>query len=197
MAALVRENSRFLPPQMADKLTFPARFASMRAMKDNMPETLTISLSLADETATRALGRRLAPLLALGDFVALTGDLGAGKTALARAIIQARYGAGGEDEDVPSPTFTLIQTYETPDLLITHADLYRLDEPEDLRELGLGEALDEGTVLMEWPDRMGALPANRLDIVLSLEGAPAATARVARLTAHGPSWVRRLNALKL
>tara|TARA_R110000868_G_scaffold183929_5_gene425315 strand:+ start:501 stop:1040 length:540 start_codon:yes stop_codon:yes gene_type:complete len=179
---------------MVAKLTFPARFASMRAMKDHMAEALTISLSLADEAATRALGRHLAPLLALGDFVALTGDLGAGKTALARAIIQARYGAGGEDEDVPSPTFTLIQIYETPDLLITHADLYRLDDPEDLRELGLGEALDEGAVLMEWPDRMGELPRDRLDIVLSLEGDGA---RIARLTAHGASWVRRLNALKL
>lgn len=179
---------------MADKLTFPVCFASMRAMKDNMLEPLTISLSLADEMATRALGRRLAPLLALGDFVALTGDLGAGKTALARAIIQARYGEGGEDEDVPSPTFTLIQTYDTPDLLITHADLYRLDDPEDLRELGLGDALDEGAVLMEWPDRMGALPGDRLDIVLGLEGDGA---RIARLTAHGASWVGRLNALKL
>tara|TARA_R110002074_G_scaffold6100_4_gene28642 strand:- start:1654 stop:2154 length:501 start_codon:yes stop_codon:yes gene_type:complete len=166
-------------------------------MMDNMPAPLTISLSLTDESATRALGRRLAPLLETGDFVALTGDLGAGKTALARAIIQARYGEGGEDEDVPSPTFTLIQTYETPDLLITHADLYRLDDPEDLRELGLGEALDEGAVLMEWPDRMGTPPANRLDIVLSLEGGTVTGARGAHLTAHGPSWVRRLNALKL
>lgn len=162
-----------------------------------MPAPLMITLRLADETATLALGHRLAPLLETGDFVALTGDLGAGKTALARAIIQARYGAGGEDEDVPSPTFTLIQTYETPDLLITHADLYRLDEPEDLRELGLGEALDEGAVLMEWPDRMGALPADRLDIVLSLEGDPASGTRGVRLTAHGSSWVARLNALKL
>tara|TARA_R110000868_G_scaffold57875_4_gene178534 strand:+ start:21361 stop:21900 length:540 start_codon:yes stop_codon:yes gene_type:complete len=179
---------------MAAKLTFRLRFASMRAMKDKMTDPLSLTLTLADEKATLALGRRLAPLLTTGDFVAFTGDLGAGKTALARAIIQARYGAGGEEEDVPSPTFTLIQTYETPDLLITHADLYRLDDPDDLRELGLGEALDEGAVLMEWPDRMGALPATRLDIVLSLEGE---NARRVQLTAHGASWVCRLDALKL
>ncbi len=179
---------------MAVKLTFQPRFASMRAMKDKMTEPLSLTLALADEKATLALGRRLAALLTVGDFVALTGDLGAGKTALARAIIRARYGAGGEEEDVPSPTFTLIQTYETPDLLITHADLYRLDDPDDLRELGLGEALDEGAVLMEWPDRMGRLPADRLDIVLTLEGD---SARQVQLTAHGTAWVRRLQALKL
>ena len=164
---------------------------------------VTRAFDLPDEAATQALGRALATMLEVGDFVALTGDLGAGKTALARAIIQARFGAGGADEDVPSPTFTLVQTYETPDLLITHVDLYRIEAPEDARELGLAEALDEGAMLMEWPDRLGPLPATRLDIVLTLGATPAnaasgtdTTPRRATLTGHG-AWGPRLAALNL
>jgi len=158
-----------------------------------MNPVLNIDLILADEAATVALGRALAPLLAIGDFVTLTGDLGAGKTALARAIVRTRMGR--EDEDVPSPTFTLIQTYDAPDLLITHADLYRLDDPSELRELGLGEALDEGAVLMEWPDRMDRLPSSRLDIVLTLVAGEGG-ARRARLTGQG-SWANRLDTLNI
>ena len=160
-------------------------------MTEKPADSLTITVPLPDEAATRALGAALAPHLAPGDFIALTGDLGAGKTALARALIQARFGPGGEDEDVPSPTFTLVQTYETPDLLITHVDLYRLDDPEDARELGLLEALDEGAMLMEWPDKWGTLPASRLDIVLKVVGNEA---REAHLTGHG-RWAARLGAL--
>ncbi|MES1990383.1 MAG: tRNA (adenosine(37)-N6)-threonylcarbamoyltransferase complex ATPase subunit type 1 TsaE [Pseudomonadota bacterium] len=155
-----------------------------------LPNT-TCDLTLADEAATVALGRALAPLLSMGDFVTLTGDLGAGKSALARAIIQARL--GDDAEDVPSPTFTLIQTYDTPDLLITHADLYRLGDPSELRELGLNEALDEGAILMEWPDRMDRLPAFRLDIVLTITDS---NARKVHLTGYGP-WANRLDALNL
>ena len=160
-------------------------------MTEKPADSLTITVPLPDEAATRALGRTLAPHLAPGDFIALTGDLGAGKTALARALIQARFGPGGEEEDVPSPTFTLVQTYETPDLLITHVDLYRLDDPEDARELGLLEALDEGAMLMEWPDKWGTLPATRLDIVLKVVGNEV---REAHLTGHG-RWAARLGAM--
>jgi len=156
--------------------------------KTNSPDSMTIIVSLPVEAATRALGAALAAHLEPGDFIALTGDLGAGKTALARAIVQARFGPGGEDEDVPSPTFTLVQTYETPDLLITHVDLYRLDDAQDTRELGLNEALDEGAMLMEWPDKWDHLPASRLDIVLTLAGDEA---REARLTGVG-RWAARL-----
>ncbi|MGV8997433.1 MAG: tRNA (adenosine(37)-N6)-threonylcarbamoyltransferase complex ATPase subunit type 1 TsaE [Parvibaculaceae bacterium] len=156
-----------------------------------MTSDIIRNFTLHNEAATAALGHALAPLLALGDFVTLTGDLGAGKTALARAIIRARL--GDEHEDVPSPTFTLIQTYEAPDLLITHADLYRLDDPSELRELGLNEALDEGAVLMEWPDRMDRLPSSRLDIVLTLADGGA---RHATLTGHG-TWANRLSALNI
>ncbi len=154
---------------------------------------VTLTVPLPDEAATRALGAALASALRPGDFLALTGDLGAGKTALARALIQARFGPGGEDEDVPSPTFTLVQTYETPDLLITHVDLYRLDAPEDIRELGLTDALDEGAILMEWPEKWSALPATRLDITLTLVGE---TARTAHLTGRG-AWGPRLQNLSL
>ena len=159
--------------------------------KPATPDSFTLTVPLPDEAATRALGAALARHLAPGDFIALTGDLGAGKTALARALIQARFGPGGADEDVPSPTFTLVQTYETPDLLITHVDLYRLDDPEDARELGLNEALDEGAMLMEWPDKWGTLPATRLDIALTLMGEEV---RGARLTGHG-AWATRLRKL--
>jgi tRNA threonylcarbamoyladenosine biosynthesis protein TsaE len=140
---------------------------------------------LPDEAATQALGAALARAVRPGDFIALRGDLGAGKTALARALIQSRLGA---EEDVPSPTFTLVQSYEAPDLLLTHVDLYRIDRPEDARELGLADALDEGVLLVEWPDRLGALPADRLDIELVLVGE---SAREARLTGHGV-WASRL-----
>lgn len=159
--------------------------------KPTTSDSATLIVPLPDEAATRAFGAALAPHLRPGDFIALTGDLGAGKTALARALIQARFGPGGEDEDVPSPTFTLVQTYETPDLLITHADLYRLDDPQDVRELGLNEALDEGALLMEWPDKWSAPPTTRLDIVLSLVGKEA---REARLTGYG-GWAARLKQL--
>lgn len=154
-------------------------------------DKVTLTVPLPDEAATRRLGRILSQHLRPGDVVALTGDLGAGKTALARALIQARFGPGGEDEDVPSPTFTLVQTYETPDLLITHVDLYRLDDPDDVRELGLADALDEGAILMEWPEKWDAMPASRLDITLALVGE---TARVAHLTGRG-AWAPRLQSL--
>lgn len=151
-----------------------------------------LRLPLPDEAATEALGRRLAALVRPGDFIALRGDLGVGKTALARAVIKARLAVHGLSDEVPSPTFTLVQSYETPDLLLTHVDLYRIDRPQDARELGLADALDEGVLLVEWPDRLGVLPADRLDIEIDLmpEGA-----REARLTGHG-SWSARLAGLQ-
>lgn len=151
-----------------------------------------LRLPLPDEAATEALGRALAALVRPGDFIALRGDLGAGKTALARALIQARLSRYGIEEEVPSPTFTLVQSYETPALLLTHVDLYRIDRPEDVAELGLAEALDEGVVLVEWPEKLGLLPADRLDIELVLmpEGS-----REARLTGHG-GWGARLAELR-
>ncbi|MBI1262194.1 MAG: tRNA (adenosine(37)-N6)-threonylcarbamoyltransferase complex ATPase subunit type 1 TsaE [Rhizobiales bacterium] len=152
-------------------------------------------VDLADEAATQALGAALAALLERGDLLLLRGDLGAGKTTLARALIKAKLATHGLDDDVPSPTFTLVQSYDTPDLLLTHVDLYRIDDPDELEELGLGEALDDGTVLVEWPQKaeavLQALSPDRLDISLSLvpEGA-----RRASLRGHG-AWVARLERL--
>lgn len=156
-----------------------------------------LEVELADEEATRSLGKALTARLQIGDMILLRGDLGAGKTALARAIVQAHLAAHGIAEDVPSPTFTLVQTYESPALLIAHADLYRIEGPEELRELGLAEFADEGVVLVEWPERAEAeirrLSRDRLDITLTLmpEGR-----RGARLEGSG-SWAARLGGLSL
>src|SRR4051812_13695997 len=109
-------------------------------------------LTLASEHDTAALGAALAAEARPGDVIALVGPLGAGKTTLARGFIQKRAGA---DEEVVSPTFTLVQTYEAPDAVIWHFDLYRLNDPEEALELGFEEALAAGISLIEWPERLG------------------------------------------
>jgi tRNA threonylcarbamoyl adenosine modification protein YjeE len=126
-----------------------------------------------------------------GDVVALKGPLGSGKSELARALIRARAGAAIE---VPSPSFTLVQDYELGALTIRHIDLYRLDRPEELDELGLVAPGADEAWLIEWPERAQALlPEDRLDIELA-QG-PAPDARLARLSA-GPGWAGRLAALR-
>jgi len=115
-------------------------------------------------TATQSLGAQIATGLQRGDCVALYGDLGAGKTTLARAVLRAL----GVVEAVPSPTFTLVQTYETPRLVVHHFDLYRLESPEEILELGLDDALAEGAALVEWPENAGRyLPDDALCVTLS------------------------------
>ena len=111
------------------------------------------TLDLPDEAATRALGRRLAALARPGDVVLLEGPIGAGKSSLARACIRARL---GEDEEVPSPTFTLVQVYPDAEGEIWHADLYRLTHPDEVWELGLDQAFETAICLVEWPDRLGS-----------------------------------------
>ena len=146
-----------------------------------------LTLDLPDEAATAALARRLAPRLRVGDVVALGGALGAGKTALVRALIAGALGAAVE---VPSPTFTLVQTYDLPAGTLWHFDLYRIAAPEEVLELGWDEATATGIAVVEWPDRLGPLlPAQRLD--LALDFGPAPDARVALLTGHG-DWAGRL-----
>ncbi len=147
-----------------------------------------LTLELSDEAATARLAARLAGLLAAGDVLTLAGDLGVGKTALARALIRARL---GPDVEVPSPTFTLVQTYvwcsapTVSPVLLWHFDLYRIADPDELVELGWEDARAEGIVLVEWPDRLGPLmPTARLDIGLDFApGGP--ERRSARLQAHG------------
>jgi tRNA threonylcarbamoyladenosine biosynthesis protein TsaE len=115
----------------------------------------------------------------MGDAVCLFGPLGAGKSTLARGLIRA---LTSEDEEVPSPTFTLVQTYEAGGLTLAHFDLYRLKSAAEAFELGLDEALDAGCAIIEWPERLeGALPTTRLDIELAIDG----EVRRARLTPHG------------
>jgi hypothetical protein len=124
-------------------------------------------IDLPDMAATAALGARVAGGLAPGDIVALEGDLGAGKTALARAVLQAL----GVREDVPSPTFTLVQRYETPALIVNHFDLYRIKSESELDELGFDDALAEGAALIEWPERaLHRIPGDALHIHLAITG---------------------------
>jgi tRNA threonylcarbamoyladenosine biosynthesis protein TsaE len=145
------------------------------------------SIELADEAATAALARRLAPILKPGDVVALRGELGAGKTSFARALIRALSDADDAMREVPSPTFTLVQSYDTPAGRVHHFDLYRIQSPDELTEIGWDEALADGIVLVEWPERAGdLLPRHRLDIALAF-GADG-VARCATLRPNG-GWV--------
>ena len=131
----------------------------------------TATLRLATPEATEALAAWLAPRLGPGDVVLLEGGIGAGKTHFARALIQTRLAAAGRHEDVPSPTFTLVQTYATDGPDIWHADLYRLTDPAEAWELGLDEAMETAICLVEWPDRLGAAaPARALRLHFSVDG---------------------------
>jgi tRNA threonylcarbamoyladenosine biosynthesis protein TsaE len=142
-------------------------------------------LTLASEHDTAALGAALAAQAKRGDVIALVGPLGAGKTTLARGFIQHLCGA---DEEVVSPTFTLVQTYDTPETTVWHFDLYRLNDPEEALELGFEEALSAGISLIEWPERLGAyLPPSCLTVALSAAG----DARQATLSG-GAGWTARI-----
>jgi tRNA threonylcarbamoyladenosine biosynthesis protein TsaE len=126
----------------------------------------SLTLRLHSLAETEALAARLAPLLTKGDVVLLEGPIGAGKTAFARALIRARLRRA---EDVPSPSFTLIQSYDAGEVELIHADLYRLRGPADLTELGLEQAFSDAITLVEWPDRLGQMvPKQSLMLRFSL-----------------------------
>ena len=123
-----------------------------------------------------------------GDSLLLSGPVGAGKTHFARSIIQAMMARDGEVEDVPSPTFTLVQVYETSVGEVWHTDLYRLTHVDELTELGLDDAFDTAITLVEWPDRLGAArPERHLDLSFSMPDIESDT-RVLELVAVGDNW---------
>jgi N-acetylmuramate 1-kinase len=157
----------------------------------------TFSLALANETATANLMADLALLIGPGDVITLSGDLGAGKTAAARALI--RYLAGDDSVEVPSPTFTLAQSYDLPAFPLVHADLYRINDATELEEIGLSPLPEDTVALIEWPERApAALPHDRIDIALNHRPALGSTARAAEITGYGKAaaQVVRLKALR-
>ena len=143
------------------------------------------ALDLADAAATDAAGRAFAPLLLPGDVIALSGDLGAGKTSFARGLLAAL----GLTEEAPSPSYAIVIPYDPPQvrLPVWHVDLYRLDDPEEAMELGLDDALLDGVLLIEWPERLGWLWPDtlRLHINVPADGPRRLTATVP------PSWKDR------
>lgn len=151
-----------------------------------MPDAPFAEFAIRDIAETEDLGRRIAAILAPGDWIALEGDLGAGKTTLVRAILRAL----GVTSVVPSPTFTLVQEYDTANLRILHCDLYRIETPAEVDELGLEEASDGGAVLVEWPDRAEArIPPDALRIRVAIVGEQARFVQFS-----GPArWARRFS----
>ena len=163
-----------------------------------MSQNQTFLVALGNEAATANLMADLALLIGPGDVITLSGDLGAGKTAAARAMI--RYLAGDATLEVPSPTFTLVQGYDLPSFQLLHADLYRVNDPNELEEIGLSPLPDGVVALIEWPERAPMLlPPDRIDIALSHRPAQGLNARAADITGHGKAAaiVARLAALRL
>jgi tRNA threonylcarbamoyl adenosine modification protein YjeE len=152
----------------------------------------SLCITLPDEQATQRFAARLAAVTRSGDCFALTGDLGAGKTSFARGFIQSLCGA----QEVTSPTFTIAQSYLADDgRTLWHFDLYRLRSAEELEETGLGEALEQGPVLIEWPDIARAmLPAATLDVAIAI--GDTAAQRVLRLSGSHSVWGARLDAIE-
>ena len=154
----------------------------------HLAEMDEITFSLSTQKDTQSLGVALGAVLSRGDIVLLKGSLGAGKTSLARALIQAECGL----VDVPSPTFTLVETYQGQRYPIWHFDFYRLNAPEEVWEIGFEDAIDDGICLIEWPQKAGNLiPDGALTIELEIAG----ESRRATLSG-GPHWQERAVMLK-
>lgn len=163
-------------------LVEPLKIAGYKRRVAGFETTVTLS----DEAATAALGARIARGLEPGDAVLLKGELGAGKTTLARAILRAL----GVQGHVPSPTFTLVQAYQADELPVFHYDLYRIESPRELSELGIDDAMEDGAVLVEWPERgfPQRLAADALTVTLTQAGAGAREAHIL-----GPArWERQI-----
>lgn len=158
------------------------------------PPAPPVRIALGSPEETTRLARWLGARLGAGDTVLLEGPIGAGKSHFCRGLIQSRLAVLGRAEDVPSPTFTLVQVYDAGPVEIWHADLYRLTGPDEVMELGLDLAFDTAICLVEWPDRLaGARPAGALTVELS----PGAedTAREAAFAATSARWAPVLAAL--
>lgn len=149
-------------------------------------------VDLPDLAATERLAGRIAALARPGEAVLLSGPLGAGKSAFARAFVRAW--VADPAVEVPSPTFTLVQPYDGPRGAVWHCDLYRLGDPEELQELGIDEGFAEAVMLVEWPDRLGPwLPADRLELAIEI-CEQAEDARRVTLKASG-AWAVRVDEL--
>ena len=154
---------------------------------ENVLAESAVTIFLSDDDATARVGAALGLALRPGDSVMLQGDLGAGKSALARASIRALLAEAGRMEDIPSPTFTLVQAYETDRGEVWHVDLYRLSSPDEALELGLDAAFEAAITLVEWPDRLGDLaPPRRLLATLDIPEGD--VGRMLTLTPVGPDW---------
>lgn len=160
-------------------------------MASSVDPDLAATVLLASPEATERCARAIAELLLPGDVVLLEGPIGAGKSHFCRAAIRQLLAREGREEDIPSPTFTLVQTYHLGNAEIWHADLYRLTDPGQLVELGLDEAFETAIAFVEWPDRLGdAAPRDALHIALS--SGTSGDARIARITALDPKWNKLL-----
>jgi len=149
-------------------------------------------ISPSPETTVQ-IAARLGQTLSAGDVILLSGPVGAGKSHFARALIQSRLAVLGRVEDVPSPTFTIVQSYDLDDVELWHADLYRLTDPSECDELGLIDAFDSAICLVEWPDRLGMLkPEGALHVTLT----PQQDMRVLQFTTDSALWTARLDELR-
>ncbi len=161
-----------------------------------MGEGFNRSCRFGSSSETAAIARALSPTLQVGDTILLEGGLGAGKTHFARALIQARLAAAGRFEEVPSPTFTLVQTYSDNELELWHVDLYRLSGQDAVAELGLEDAFANAVCLVEWPDRLGSLvPADALTIRLEMTSVPGE--RLAWIGSSCDRWADRFRQIDL
>ncbi len=160
-------------------------------MCNNLPMSAR-NIQIENEQGLAAIAAKIAPLLRAGDTITLQGDLGAGKTAFTRALVNEM--ASGEEE-VPSPTFTLVQTYDLPQFTLWHFDLYRIENQQDIMELGWEEVRRGGVAVVEWPERLAQgpyslLPKDRLEISISfVQGSE--NSRLLTLTPFG-TWQNRL-----
>ncbi|RCL03571.1 MAG: tRNA threonylcarbamoyladenosine biosynthesis protein TsaE [Candidatus Tokpelaia sp. JSC161] len=147
-------------------------------------------IHLTNEKKTKILGKKIASILEKGDIIALQGDLGVGKTTLARAVIRTI--ADNDVLEVPSPTFSLVQTYENKNFPITHTDLYRLRSHEEIYELNFEQALEEGVLIIEWPEKV----KNLIDPYISISLQYNNTSRLAIITATGNAKKRLTTCFK-